>query len=229
MAASRLSGCSSEVHLVVNVVASVGGLSRRRVDGTTSPAGAGVEEVGAIVVVGRQSVQGATKSTDTKDGRELAQSPVSCLTSILLISGETERGDGADALEDIAKNVGDVEVGGKELGSTGNDDVGGVDLEEGIGESLDSTVREATAVPVLGPLLRNVLEVASLVVELPAYNGRDRLVVGNTSKTVGTVAEELRVEGEGTERNDLREGEGVKEGVVLLAEVGVLGVLLSHC
>jgi len=225
--ASRLGGCSSEVHLVVNVVASVGSLGRRRVDGTTSLAGAG-EEDAVAVVVRRQSVQRTAKGTNAEDGRELAQSPVSGLTSILLISSETERSDGADTLEDVAENVGDIEVGSKELRSTRDDNVGGVDLEEGIGESLDSTVRVATAVPVLGPLLGNVLEVASLLIELPADNGGHGLVVGNTSSTIGTVAEELRVEGEGTEGDDLREGEGVEEGVVLLAEVGAGGILLSH-
>jgi hypothetical protein len=62
--AGGLGGRSGEVHLVVHIVTSVGGLSRGRDEGTASPAGAGVEDVLAITVVGGQSVQGAAEGTE---------------------------------------------------------------------------------------------------------------------------------------------------------------------
>lgn len=224
-AAGRGSRCGLEVDLVVNVVASVGSLSGRRVDGTTSCAGAGEEN---IALLGREVARRAAESATTEDGSELAESPADSSSNILLSSTKDQRGDRLDTLIDVTEKGGSIEVGSQESRGSGNNNVGGVDLSVGIGESLNSTVRGATAVPVLGPLLGNVLEVASVLVELPANDARDGFVVGDTTGTVGTVAEEVGVESEGTKRDDLREGEGIEVGVVLLAEVGVLGVLLGH-
>ena len=166
-----------EVGLVVNVVASPLCNTWGRVERATHAGGVGIQgEVGA---------NGAGRATEESAGREscveLVEGPGSGIGDLSLSSSDEERCDGLDTSVDIAEQCGDVEVRREQLRSTRNDDVGGVDLEVAARQSLCSTPWGGTPVPTLrGPLLRNVLEVTVLV-ELPADNCRDRLVVSDTT------------------------------------------------
>jgi len=80
--------------------------------------------------------------------------------------------------------------------------IGRVDNCQDVREGGDDAVGGGSAVPVFGPPLWDVDEVATLLVELSADDRRDRLVVGHTTSAVGTVAEEVGVESEGAEGDD---------------------------
>jgi hypothetical protein len=214
---------SAEVDLVVDIVFSVGiSLDRRRVGRSTGLGRLGVQEVG------RESVVRAAESSATDDRVEDAESPANTLGNLLLGAADGKRRDGVDALVDVAEKRLDAEVGCADLRSTRNDDVPRVDLEETICESLDGAVGSGAAVPVLGPPLGNVLEFASALLVLGSDDAEDGLRVGNTASTVSTVGEELRVEGESTQRHDLGEGEVVEVGVVVLGEASAFAVRASH-
>ena len=177
--------------------------------------------------VGRDDIVRAAKSSAIKERVKNTDSPGDGLGDLLLGTTDGKRSDGVQTLVNVAKDGLRREVASAELSNTGNDDVAGVDLGESIDEELDGTVGGGAAVPVLGPLLRDVLELLCRVVILSTNDAKDGLGVGNTASTVGTVGEEPRVEGESTHRDDLGEWEVVEVGVVVLGEPSTLSIVLA--
>jgi hypothetical protein len=131
-------------------------------------------------------------------------------------------------LVNVAENGLGREVASADLTHTRHDDIARVDLDEGVGDGTYGAIRCRATVPVLGPPLGDVLEVAGLLVILGADDGHDALVIGHATRAVGAVREELRVECEGAERHDLGEGEVVDIGIVGFAEGGAECVVLSQ-
>jgi hypothetical protein len=221
--ASRVDGCLCEVNLVVDVVARVAvRLDRRGRKRATNPGRLRVQEVG------RNGVAGAAERSVLQEGVKHREDPGHSLGRLLQSTGDAERGDGVEAHVDIAEDSLHVQVGCSELGSTGDDDVAGVDVGQAVGEGLDRSVWCRATVPVLWPLLRHVLEVACLRFVLCTDDGHDALVVGDTTGSVGTVAEEGGVERERSKAHDLGEWEVVEVGVVLLGERSARSIVAAH-
>jgi hypothetical protein len=197
-------------------------LDRRWRKRATNPGRLRVQEVG------RDGVVRASERSVLQDGVQHRKRPGHSLGRLLHGAGDTQRGDGVEAHVDIAEDGLHVQVGCRELGYAGDDDVAGVDFCYAVGEGLDSAVGGRAAVPVLGPLLGYVFEVACLLVVLCTDDGHDALVVGNTTCSVGAVAEEGRVERERGEAHDLGEWEVVEVGVVLLGERSARSIVAAH-
>ena len=223
--ALRRSWGLSEVDLVVGVVARVGDLGRGLVEWATSLVEVGGEE-------GRRVwAQGAGWAAECGVGEERCQlggGPGDTLLSEGRIAGKSERGDGVESLHNVTEDGVGVEVRGAELTDRLADDVGWDDGGDDVAEDVDGAVFGGAAVPVLWPLLWNVLVFAAGLVVLETDNARDGLVVGNTSSAVGTVGEEVWVEGESSGGDDRWEWEVVDVWVVGLGELADGGVVLAH-
>lgn len=183
--ASGGSGRGGEVGTVVNVVLHPLNLASRWCKWSTGLGRVLVESgvVGAVRAEGvhRTSQEGSSRESIV----ELVQSPLSSSSNLSLSASNEQRCNGVETLVDFTHDGGSVEVGSQERAGTGNDDVLGVDVDVASDESLHGTPRSGTSVPsLLGPLLRDVLKVASLLIELGADDGGDGLVVWNTTSTV---------------------------------------------
>jgi hypothetical protein len=187
--ASRCSWRRGEVSLAVDIVARVAiRLNRRRRKRATNLGRLRVQEVG------RDGIARASERSVLQNGVQHRKRPGHSLGRLLQGASDAERGDGVEAHIDIAEDGLHVQVGCRELGYAGDDDVAGVDVCQAVGEGLDGAVGGRTAVPVLRPLFGHVFEVTCILVVLCADDGHDALVVGNTTCSVGAVAEEGGVE-----------------------------------
>jgi hypothetical protein len=212
-----------KVNLVVDIVSGVGiGRHLGRVNRSTNPCRLREQEVW------RECTVWASKSGQTEQGVKHAESPADALGSILFAAGEDEGCDGVNTLVDIAKNSARVEIGGAKLRNTGDDNVTRVHLSEAVGESLDGAVGCGAAVPVFGPPLGDILELAGALVVLSTNDAHDGFIVGNAASAVCAIGEELGVEGEGDDTDDLGERECVEVGVVVFGKTGTAGVMLAH-
>jgi hypothetical protein len=221
--ASRCNGCRGEVSLAVDIIARVAiRFDRRRLERATNPGRLRVQEVG------RDGIVRASERSVLQNGVQHRKRPGHSLGRLLQRAGDAEGGDRVEAHVDIAEDVLHVQVGCCELGYAGDDDVAGVDVCQAVGEGLDGAVGGRAAVPVLGPLFGNVFEVACVLIVLCADDGHDALVVGNTTCSVGAVAEEGGVERERSKAHDLGEWEVVEVGVVLLGERSARSIVAAH-
>ena len=120
----------------------------------------------------------------------------------------------------IAEDSIDIQVVGAELAKWHAHGIPQIGVwAEPLNQDGDGIVLGRATIPVLRPSLRHVLEFAGLVVVFGADNGGDRLVVGDTTGSVGAVAEEVGVEDVGADGDDGGEREVVEVRVVLLREV----------
>jgi hypothetical protein len=221
--ASWCDWCRGEVSLAIDIVTRVAiRLDRRRRKRATNPGRLRVQEVG------RNGIVWASERSVLQNGVQHRKCPGHSLGRLLQRAGDAERGDGVEAHVDIAEDGLNVQVGCRELGYAGDDDVAGVDVCQAVGEGLDRAVGGRAAVPVLGPLLGYVFEVACGLVVLCADDGHDALVVGNATCSVGAVAEEGGVERERSKAHDLGEWEVVEVGVVLLGERSARSIVAAH-
>jgi len=214
---------ATKVHLIVNVVASPGIRgNHRRVDWAAFSLRVGEQKVG------RNDTVWAAQCRLTENWIQNGKSPRNALGDVLLSTTKYKRSDGIDTLVDIAKERLYAQIGGPDLRSCRYDDVAGVYVDETINDSVNSTIGYIATVPVFRPALRDVLELLGFFIVLGADDTHDALIIWYSACTISAIGEEARVKGKGAEGNDLREGKVVEEGVVVLAETGGLGVVLSH-
>lgn len=204
---------------MVDIVASVLDLSRRWRQRSTALRRVGEEEVGT------DGALGAAKNgiVDANSGK-LAQCPGDVSGDILKLAGQRKRSDGVQSLEHIAKDGLRRQVWSTKLCNWHGDRVAWVDSSETVCQSLNSAIRSGAAVPVLGPALWHILKVTGLVVVFGSDNVADRLVVGNASRAISSVGEELGIEIEGDHAHNGWEREVVEVGVVGLGKSRVLAV-----
>jgi hypothetical protein len=221
--ALRLLRCVPEVDLIVDIVASVGiRWHLRRVDRASDLCRTWEEKVG------RNDIIWAPKRSPAEERVKYTQRPADTLSSVFLRSTKRNGCNGIQALVHVAKNSRWAEVGRTKLADAWENDVARINACEPFSQGLDSTIWGRATVPILGPPLRDVLELSGALVVLCANDAHNAFVVGNAARTICTVGEECRVEREGDDADNLREREVIDVRVIFLGERRTAGVMGTH-
>jgi hypothetical protein len=223
--ALRASRGFRKVHLVVNVVADLGWagsqVSTKRASLVRSVR---VQKwCGGCERAGWAAEYGAAESRG-----QFAHRPSNGASYILFRSRENERSDRLETLVQVAQDSLRREVRATELSNARDEGVLGIDGQEAISQRIHHAIWSGATVPVLGPLLWDIFELAGLGVVLGANDVGNRFVVRNTTCSVGTVGEEVGVESKGNDRYNLWERKCVQVWVVGLRELGIGSVLVGH-